>query len=316
MLVTIDEVAELDAQRKKWAGKADVQEGKQAGKAEAEAEDAAVSALLDCKPDWSNAAWSLFQRRMIAFVTSFVVDCIRDHVPRTPDGMSRLRGIVEASYKKDHVAFRRIELSAYAEFPAEFKREIETAVLMYFDRQWTHDEQVTDDEYRTLLGASFGHFSLQAKREVLRKIDRGLGQDRLKDIAVWHGEAWAQAVEKRWKLMHLHQIREHLEGEHLAAYHVLLEEMGKPEQTGQVRSTVKLQGMEDVSSGALAGKSADQAFEHMKEHGDGVDEFFERMPLGIEFEEYAKNNPEECSKRAYEARGVMRIARQRSPLPS
>ena len=295
----LDEVVNLGAQRKKQVDKADVQEGERVDKAEAE--DAAVSALLDCKPDWSNAAWSLFQRHMVAFATNFVVECIRDHVPRTPDGVSRLREIMEASYKKGHVAFRRIELSAYAEFPAEFKREIGTAVLMYFDRQWTHDEQVSDDECRTLLRSSFRHLGRQAKQEVLKKIDRGLSQDRLDVIAAWRGEAGAQAAEKRWRLKHLHQIREHLEGDHLAVYQTLLGEMGEPMQ---VRSTVKVQDTWHGGGSALAGKSADQAFEYMMKCGNSVDRFFERRHLGTEFEEYARDNPKECSKRACEARAI------------
>ncbi len=291
----LDEVDKHGAERRKKVGKTDDPKGRQVGKTEAEK---IVSELLDCKRDWDDDAWSLFQRQMVDFVTIFVTDCIRNHVPRTSDGMARLREIMVEFYKKGHMAFRKIELSAYAEFLVEFRPEVETSVLMYFDRQDMHDE------YRTLLGASFCHLGQQVKQEVLKKIDRGPSQDRLDDIEVWHGAARAQAAEKHWKLGHLHQVREHLEGEHLAAYRTLLREMGEPKQPKRVQPIVKVQDTGHSDSGVLAGKSVDQAFEHMREHGDSVDEFFERMHLGTEFEEYARDNPEECSKRAYEARTI------------
>lgn len=281
----LDEIDKLDAQKERQADKTDE-------------EPDAVSALLDCRPDSDNVMWSIFRRQMIDFVTAFAIECIKSHVPRTPDGMGHLREIMASFYKRGHTAFRRIALSAYTEFPSEFRREAETAALIYFDQEGMHDE------HRALLRASFGCLSGQARLAVLRRIDEGLGQDRLDDIAAYHGAAWAQAADKRWKLMHLHQVRDHLEGERLAAYQGLRTEMGEPEEPGRALTITKFQNTGRGASSPLAGKNAGQAFEYMIEHGSSAGEFFEGWSMGTEFEEYAKNNPEECSKRAYEARTI------------
>ena len=281
----LDEVDKLDAQKERQADK----DG---------GEPDAASALLDCRPDSDNVMWSIFRRQMVDFVTAFTIECIKNHVPRTPDGMGRLRGIMAEFYKRGHSAFRRIELSAYAEFPAEFRCEAGTAALLYFDREGMRDEHLA------LLGASFGHLSVRARQEVLRIIDAGPSQDRLGEIAAYHGADWADAAEKRWKLTRLHQVKDHLEGERLAAYQSLRTEMGEPEQPGRALTITKFQNAGREAGSPLAGKSAGQAFEYMREHGDSVDEFFERGHMGTDFEEYAKSNPEECSKRAYEARTI------------
>ena len=70
----LDEVDKHGAQRRKRAKKAGDQKGKQVGKSKAEK---IVSELRDQQSDWNDDAWSLFQRQMADFVTSFVVDCIR-----------------------------------------------------------------------------------------------------------------------------------------------------------------------------------------------------------------------------------------------
>lgn len=228
-------------------------------------------------------------------IVSRAVYCIRKCTPRTREGMRQLRRAMEASYKKEHIAFRRIVLSAYAEFPDEFGSEIESAVLTYFDRQ---DMRV---EYRILLKASFGGLPRQVKQEVLKKIDGGLGRNRLSQLTAGCGRNKALDTEKRWKLGHLHLVKEHLEGEHLAAYSRLHKEMGEPKQYGQGIPVIKFHDMEQGGGGALAGKSADEAFEYMRNHENNVNEVFEGSATGIEFERYAKSNSEGCSKRAHGA---------------
>ena len=242
---------------------------------QAENDDTSWEALQDC-------------------IVERIVGCIRERIPRTPESMRQLRRVMKTLYEKGHVSFRRIELTAYAEFPDEFEREIETAVLMYFDRPSTRAE------YRNLLKASFGSLSQQAGQEVLRKIDNGLGRERLSRLAEEHGVDMAADTEKRWKLRHLHLVKEHLEGEYLATYSRLREEMGEPEQQGRGIPVIKFHEM-GQGGGALAGKSADEAFEYMRNYENGVNEVFEGSTTGIEFEGYAKSNPEGCSKRAHGA---------------
>lgn len=223
-----------------------------------------------------------------------IVGCIRECIPRTPGGMRRLRRVIK-SYNRDHTAFRRIELSAYAEFPDGFGREIETALLAYFDLLGTRVE------YRSLLKASFGSLSRQARQKVLKRIDGGLGQDRLSRLAEEYGRKKALDTEKHWKLKHLHPIRDHLEGEHLATYLRLLKETGESERPFQEQPAVKFRDMGQDGGGALAGKNADQVFEYMRDYENNVNEVFEGSTKGIEFEGYAKRNPKECSKRAHGA---------------
>lgn len=279
----LDEIAKLDALKKSRVDKTG-------------GGTCAVSALLDCNSYGNNVAWLVFQRRMVDFATSFTVERIREDIPRTPDRMARLRKVMETFYKKSHVAFRKIELSAYAEFPSEFGIEIETALLMYFGHQ------STNDEHRALLEASFGYLSQQARLDVLRKVDEGPGRDFLDAVTECRGTANVQAAEKRWKLEYFRLVKDHLDGEHLATYLKLLRDLGEPKQPGTPRPAVELQDRVQAGSGPLAGKSADQAFEYMREHGNDVDKFFEKWHLGTEFEEYARNNPEECSKRAHKAK--------------
>ena len=252
--------------------------------------DDGISALLDCNSRWDDTAWVTVEEHIVRRT----VDCIRECVPRTPEGMVRMREAMKTFYKKSPLAFRRIELAAYAEFPKEFKREIETAVVLYFDQKGTRNE------HRNLLEAAFGICAEQTRREVLKKIDGGIGRVRFGLLAEEHGMDSALATEKHWKARHLHLIKDHLEEDRLATYSELLKEADEARRLEQALPAIKFQEMK--GNGALAGKSADQAFEHIREYEKDVNEFFEGGTMGIEFEEYAKINSGECSKRAYEAR--------------
>lgn len=266
---------------------AESQDRPEAGKHDDEAGGA--DSLLDLCPDMGN--YALLQAREL--VAACVRDCVRDCVPRTSDGMMRLRRIMGMFYKEGHCEFRRIELAAYAEFPDEFRREINTSMLIHFDLQ------CTCGEYRRLLAVSFGSLPEQTKEEVLKMIEKGFAPERLAWLAERYGSESAEATEGNWKLKHLHTVKAHLRGEHLAVYSDLCARFGDPLQPDQALPRVTIHGR-PAGGGSLAGKSAGQAFAHVKELQAKAGGFTPGSDAGMEFEEYAKSNPEECSKRAPE----------------
>ena len=261
-----------------WAG-----DSKQNGEADG------VSELLDCHPDAGNYT----RAQAHELVVGCVLDCIRECVPKAPDAMGRLRRIMGAFYKENHCEFRRIELASYAEFPDEFQLEINTSILLHFDLPCTRNE------YRRLLDTSFGKLPQQTREEVLKLIERGLPPDERRRLAEWYGSNHAENTEGLWKLKQLHALKDHLRGEHMAAYSALCARFETPDQPGQALPRVTFPER-PADGGCLAGKTASQVFAYIRELRAGEGEFTPGSDAGMEFEEYVKSNPEECSKMAIE----------------
>lgn len=246
--------------------------------------------IFDPHPDAYDYTWA----EAHGLIVECIRNCIRDCVPRTPEGMERLRRILKTYYKKSHCDFRRLEMAVYAELPDEFKREVETTLLIHFDRDCARDE------YYRLLKASFGTLPQSMKEAVLKLVEGGFAPDRLERIGGWGGHDHARAVERRWKLRYLDLVKDHLWGEHAALHSSLHAEFGEPDYPGQFPPKITFQDA-PAGGGHLAGKSASQAFAYMKEYQASVNEFHSGSTAGVEFEEYVENNPGECSSRAPEA---------------
>ena len=244
-------------------------------------------APLDCGLDDGSFALPLARKS--------IVDCIRrcicDHIPRTPDGMVELRRIMGLFYKNVHCEFRRLEMSTYAEFPHEFRKEIETSLLHCYGQLCTHDE------YHRLLRVSFGGLPLKARGEVLKLIESGFSPEKLRLLAKENGWKAAKAIENRRKLRQLDSIKDHLQGEHRKAYSLLLAEFGKPDHSSRTLPDITFQDM-SAAGDRLAGKDAGQVFEYMKDYQAVANELLPDSTVGIEFVEYVRKNPAECSRRA------------------
>lgn len=275
----LDEIVKLDGQ-----GRAD---GSDIGDDICD-DEAAISMLVDCSYG-GYPAWHLLLDRVVGVVA----ECVGKYVPLTPEGMKQLRQIMSESYKKSHCAFRKIELSVYAEFPGEFALEAGTSMLMHFGLV------CTAGEHRRLLGAAFGAISPRAKRAVLDRIGKGPRGGRSGPPADRLGEDTAGVYERRWKLRHLCLIKDHLEGDQLEEYAALLKGLDDPGYPGQAPPDTR---PEDIRSGhgMLAGKSVDEVLKWVQEDENVTSEFFAGSTTGIEFEEYVKKNAGECSRRAHE----------------
>ena len=247
-----------------------------------------MNALLGRRPDVGNYT----RAQAHELVVGCVLDCIRECVPKAPDAMVRLRRIMGAFYKENHCEFRRIELASYAEFPDEFQLEINTSILLHFDLPCTRGE------YRRLLDTSFEKLPQQTREEVLKLIGRGLPPDKRRLLAEWYGSDHADNTEGFWKLKQLHALKDHLRGEHMAAYSALCARFGTPDQPGQALPRVTFP--ERPADGRLAGRTANQVFACARELRAGEGEFTPGSDAGMEFEEYVKSNSEECSKMAIE----------------
>lgn len=254
-------------------------------------------------PDHRQDADNYTRQQAHKLIVDCVLDCIRDCVPKAPDAMERLKQIMGIFYKEDGCEFRRIELASYAEFPDEFSREISTSLLIHFDRPCTRDE------YRRLLKASFGTLSQQTRAEVLRLIEGGFSPDKRRRLTELYGSDDAVATEGHWKLKQLHAVKDHLWGEHLATYSGLCAKFGEPDQPSQALPRVTFH-RRPAGGGSLAGKSASQVFAHIKERCAGGGEFTPGSDAGMEFEEYVKSNPEECSKMAAELESMGEAAQR------
>ena len=246
--------------------------------------------LLDPSPNACDYAWA----EAHGHIVDCILNCIRGCVPGTPEGMERLRRILKTFYKKCHCDFRRLEMAVYAEFPDEFRREVETTLLIHFDRNCARDE------YYRLLKASFGTLPQSMKEAVLKLVEEGHMLDSREVIGWWSGHDHAKAMKKRWKLRYLDLVKDHLWGEHAALHSALLAEFRKPDYPGRFPPKITFQEM-PASGKHLAGKNASQVFAYMKDYQASVNEFYSGSTAGIEFEEYVESNPEECSSMATEA---------------
>ncbi|NGX30961.1 MAG: hypothetical protein K940chlam8_00317, partial [Chlamydiae bacterium] len=213
-----------------------------------------------------------------------------------------LKTNMEILHKEKFSIFKRFELYLYTLFPDEFKNEIEKSLLEYFDCAEFHHE------YYHLIKKTFDGISEESKQKIYQFVDEGYDKETFERVKASYDEKIAKQRENYWRLKQLEPIKEYLDEKRKELYLKLIKEFDLPDHLdfdGYFGGVTI--GESPIKPKIFDGKSTDEVFEMVINHKveNGSYEFEDNIIRT--FEEYVKNNPEECIKKSSELKKVRPI---------
>lgn len=200
--------------------------------------------------------------------------------------------------KKVYPVFRRLELHVYRQFPKQFKKEIEKAIINCFNDWNLHHE------YYHLLKATFPNLPKPIQRKYLALVEKGPEKDLLdlwKAKTEYEKPGYVKLRLQGWKSGKLEPIHKFLTGKDKENYEKLIAAAGQhpfPDLHAHFSGVKMSQPVTDLKDY----QSSDEVISFVKSHKEEEKSFGFHDGTADKFQELVKKNPEEYINRIDELR--------------
>lgn len=221
---------------------------------------------------------------IVSSLVDHITDCLLVMGAGDPRGMDRAMSLVGS---REYLVWRRIEMFVYRRFPDRFSKEAGRHAVRYLGHKLMRGED------RTMIGRCFAGMSDGAKRDILERMDGGIDDGWFRRVSTACGREAAEAVQDRWRLRYLGEIKGHLDTRHRETYEGLVKKYGG---TDPLQDGADHDGDGDGPSGA-GFRDLDEALGIMagwEPDGSGGD------PGTGAFSDVVSGHPLEASRRAAE----------------
>ena len=196
------------------------------------------------------------------------------------------------SEKKFYI-FRKLEIFLYEKFTDLFKSESSKSGVDFFDVHQVHHE------YYNLLKNMFGKMDKIAQEKILELIKIN-SQEIFEKWSKKKDTEYANMRRNVWTLKKLEPIHDYLEGEYKEQYEKLIQELGIPHYPDFDEYMEVSIGHSASEPEFFSGKTVGEVFDIIKKHTPTADMMPYEDKTIASFEDFIKNNPLECSKKAAE----------------